>query len=124
MIKDTPLIWTNKGNLPVENLEYSSQWFETDDHIKLVETYILEGEVVKQNVHLRIKECPAKIATNPEKNKIEEAFAAGYTIAEYAGYNILKKNGRYCGIVNESKMVLANDTYDSISELIDALGSK
>ena len=72
-----------------------------------------------------VKVSPVKVTTRTtEKNKIEEAFAAGYTIAEYAGYNVLKKNDKYLGFVTESKMVLAEDTYDSIAELVDALGSK
>jgi len=56
MTNETPLIWTTKGNLPVESLEYSAQWYETSDFIKLVETYVLEGEVVKQNAHIKLKE--------------------------------------------------------------------
>lgn len=53
---EVPLIWTTKGNVPIEQLQYSAQWFENDDFIKLVETYVLDGEIVKQNAHIKVKQ--------------------------------------------------------------------
>ena len=50
-----PLIFTTKGNLPMESLEYSTSWENTDDYIKLTETYRLEGEVVRQSAHVYVK---------------------------------------------------------------------
>jgi hypothetical protein len=52
---DTPLIYTSKGNLPVESLQYSTAWENTDDYVKLTETYTLDGEVVKQSAHVMAK---------------------------------------------------------------------
>lgn len=52
---EIPLIWTTKGNLPVDSLEYTTRWEDTDDFIKLVETYRLDGEIVKENAHIYAK---------------------------------------------------------------------
>ena len=51
-MNDTPLIWTINGNLPVENLDYAVTWKVTEDYIKLVETYKLDGEIVRENAHV------------------------------------------------------------------------
>ena len=51
----TPLVWTTKGNMPIDSLVYSTTWIETETCIKLVETYMLGDEVVKQNAHVRLK---------------------------------------------------------------------
>lgn len=49
---DTPLIYTTKGNLPIEDLEYSKEWVFDADTIKFSETYKLDGEIVKQSAHV------------------------------------------------------------------------
>lgn len=54
-MSDTPLIYTIKGNLPVENLRYEPHWEDTEDYIKFVETYYLGDEVVKQSAHVYSK---------------------------------------------------------------------
>lgn len=52
-MNETPLIYTIKGNLPVADLEYSTEWQEVPgEYTKLIETYKLDGEVVKQSVHV------------------------------------------------------------------------
>lgn len=50
-----PLIWTTKGNLPIASLAYSPAWEETPDYVKFTETYTLDGEIVKQAVHVMAK---------------------------------------------------------------------
>ncbi len=52
---EEPLIWTTKGNLPVKDLEYRHEWHEDDTEIRLVESYFLGDELVKQNVHVKLK---------------------------------------------------------------------
>lgn len=47
-----PLIYTAKGNLPIADLSYSTRWERTEDFIKFVETYRLDGEVVKESAHV------------------------------------------------------------------------
>ena len=49
---DQPLIWTTKGNLPVADLSYAARWEFSEETIKLIETYKLDDEVVKENAHI------------------------------------------------------------------------
>ena len=50
-----PLIYTTKGNLLISDLEYSHKWEDTDTYTKFIETYTLNGEVVKQSAHVLMK---------------------------------------------------------------------
>lgn len=52
MCDDTPLIYTARGNLPISDLEYSTRWELTEDYVKLVEVYRLDGEVVRESAHV------------------------------------------------------------------------
>ncbi len=51
-----PLIWTSHGNLPVSTLVYDTRWEDTPAYIKLVETYSLNGEVVRESAHVFSKQ--------------------------------------------------------------------
>lgn len=51
---ETPLIWTSKGNLPVEVLQYTPRWEVTAEYVKFVEVYTLDGEIVRENAHAYI----------------------------------------------------------------------
>lgn len=50
-----PLIFTTKGNLPISDLAYATRWEVTDEYTKLVETYSLDGEVVRESAHVLAK---------------------------------------------------------------------
>jgi hypothetical protein len=51
-----PLIWTSKGNLPVESLRYVHGWSETETYISFEERWYAEdGELVKNNTHVYSK---------------------------------------------------------------------
>ena len=52
---DEPLIYTLKGNLPVGSLEYETRWENAPEYIKLVETYKLDGEIVRESAHVYAK---------------------------------------------------------------------
>lgn len=52
MSPDVPLIFTTKGNLPVDTLVYATRWDVTDDYTKLIETYSLDGEIVRESAHV------------------------------------------------------------------------
>lgn len=52
MPEQTPLIWTTKGNVPVDSLNYDAVWEVTEDFIKFREIYRLDGEVVKESAHV------------------------------------------------------------------------
>lgn len=47
-----PMIWTTHGNLPIEVLEYSTEWLESPDEITMAEVYRYKGEVVRRSVHV------------------------------------------------------------------------
>ncbi len=51
-MSDTPLIWTTKGNIPVADLAYTARWEFSASDIRLIETYKLGDEVVKENAHI------------------------------------------------------------------------
>lgn len=52
---DEPLIHTSRGNLPVANLQYAVRWEDAPDCLKFVETYTLDGEVVRESAHVYTK---------------------------------------------------------------------
>ena len=52
MSEIVPLIYTSKGNLPIESLDYQTHWEVTPDQIAFIEEYRLEDEVVKSSIHV------------------------------------------------------------------------
>jgi len=55
MSVDEPLIYTARGNLPIDSLQYETRWEDTPDYIKFVEVYRLDGEVVRESAHVYSK---------------------------------------------------------------------
>ena len=53
---EQPLIYTTKGNLPIEALEHSHKWEFVGKAIKFTETYKLDGEIVKESPHVFVWE--------------------------------------------------------------------
>ena len=49
-----PLIFTTKGNIPVAGLEHQVDWRVSPEQIIFTETYLLDGEVVKQSSHVKV----------------------------------------------------------------------
>jgi len=51
---EKPLIWTTKGNVPIESLTYQTAWdIQVPHYVKFVERYLNEsGEVVKESAHV------------------------------------------------------------------------
>lgn len=52
---DAPLVFTSLGNLPIDSLEYFHSWEDAEGYIKFIEGYKLNGEVIKQAVHVYLK---------------------------------------------------------------------
>lgn len=52
--QDVALIWTTKGNLPVSSLEYYIGWDISEESIVFKEQYRLNGEIVKENAHVKL----------------------------------------------------------------------
>lgn len=47
-----PMIWTAKGNLPIDIMEYRTEWIDTPTKVTMVEIYEHRGEVVRRSVHV------------------------------------------------------------------------
>jgi len=49
-----PLIYTSKGNVPADTLDYHKEWLVTPDIVKFREFYTdkASGEVVKDSTHV------------------------------------------------------------------------
>lgn len=56
VIEVTPLVYTCKGNLPARDLVHDVRWEETPQYVKLVETYSLDGEIVRESAHVLARE--------------------------------------------------------------------
>lgn len=65
---NVPLIWTTKGNLPVASLEYYIGWEISEDSIIFKEQYRFEGEIVKENAHVKLLKGSDAI---PEAEKLQ-----------------------------------------------------
>jgi hypothetical protein len=50
-----PLIHTTKGNLPVAELDYDVRWEDAPGYTKLIETYRLGDEIVRESAHVMLK---------------------------------------------------------------------
>jgi len=50
----TPLIYTTKGNLPVQDLQHDVEWRISDEQIVFIERYKLDGETVKECSHVKL----------------------------------------------------------------------
>lgn len=46
------LIYTTKGNLPVQSLRYETAWEDAPQYLKFMERYLLDGEVVRESAHV------------------------------------------------------------------------
>ena len=62
----TPLIYTSKGNLPISDLAYRTEWEDSPEHMIMAEIYEHEGEVVRRSVHVYKKQGAAIGAAQAE----------------------------------------------------------
>lgn len=74
-----------------------------------------KAEPIKESVSVTQIEKPKTV------DKIREAIDNGFTISKYKGYNILKKDGLYHGIVNEEKIIMTNKPSSTVAALIESL---
>ena len=52
---ETPLIYTSRGNLPIDSLEYSTQWTFENNAIVFTEIHkASDGEIVRKAVHIQL----------------------------------------------------------------------
>lgn len=53
--REGALIYTSKGNIPIKGLDYEVAWEEDDENIILKDFYRLDGEIVKNSIHVYAK---------------------------------------------------------------------
>jgi hypothetical protein len=59
------LLYTTRGRLPSSMLAYQHSWEEDDRAICFVEEYRLNGELVRRNVHQKLKQGLQTIPEQP-----------------------------------------------------------
>jgi hypothetical protein len=53
MDNEIPLIWTSKGNVPLDSVKQEVVWDIQDSYIKVVERYRdVNGDIVKEGAHV------------------------------------------------------------------------
>lgn len=52
LFTETPLIYTSKGNLPIDLLTYKYWWVDGEEQTEFHEQYLLGSEIVKENAHI------------------------------------------------------------------------
>lgn len=93
-----------------------------NESIEFAQLIEIEAKRTKtESIKEEVKVSQVKIKSK-KTNKIDEARDQGYEIVDYSGNKVLKKDNKYKGFVTETKMILAPNEYDSITELVDALG--
>jgi len=63
MSKETPLIWTTHGNLPLDSVKQEIEWRVTEDNTIFIERYTLNGEVVKESSHIHVNKGAEALGT-------------------------------------------------------------
>ena len=61
---------------------------------------------------------------NTFKDYLKEVVPLEYDIVNINGFNILKKDSKYCGIVSEDNIIKSDTSYNTLSELVDSLYSE
>jgi hypothetical protein len=50
-MNETPLIFTSKGNVPIDSLRYEHEWKDSPEALVFHERWFDGAELVKNNVH-------------------------------------------------------------------------
>ena len=61
---------------------------------------------------------------NTFQEYLNEVVSQEYDIVNINGFNILKKDNKYCGIVSEDNIIKSDTSYNTLSELVDELYSE
>jgi hypothetical protein len=54
LFRGLPAVFTTKGNIPLDGLEHKVEWQVSQQRIIFTESYLLNGEVVKQSSHVKL----------------------------------------------------------------------
>lgn len=74
---------------------------------------------VKEGV--KVKVVSEDSQTSKLQGNISKAIKEGYDVVEMNGFNIMKMNDKYCGIVNEKTIIKSDKECDTLSELVESL---
>jgi len=81
-------------------------------------------EFVKKDISITLRKLTEKTQNKEmKKNPLEELEASGFTVVESNGFQVIKKDEKYAGFVSERGIIKSDNLYDSLSELVEALGS-
>ena len=50
----TPLIFTTKGNVPLESLRHEVEWRISDEVVIFIERYFNDDDMVKESTHVKL----------------------------------------------------------------------
>ncbi len=53
-MSEIPLIFTTKGNIPLDGLKHEVEWRFNDGCVVFIERYFLDGEMVKESSHAKL----------------------------------------------------------------------
>lgn len=95
---------------------------ESIEFNKLVEFGVEKKSIKVQHegVEISVKGSSSK---EMKKDPLEELEAAGFTVVESNGFQVIKKDEKYAGFVSESGVIKSDKLYDSLSELVESMSS-
>jgi hypothetical protein len=56
-MNETPLIFTSKGNVPIDSLRYEHEWIDSPEMLIFHERWFDGSELVKNNAHAYAKQA-------------------------------------------------------------------
>lgn len=81
---------------------------------------------VKEGVKVTVKKTLVSEATqNTKKDKmIAKAIQEGFEVAKVKDFDVLKKDGKYFGLISETKILFTKEGHDSMSSLVEELSGE
>lgn len=75
---------------------------------------------IKEGVKITPK---SKVVSEDTKGNpaIDRALKEGYEVVKMNNFQVLKKDGKYCGLVNENKVLKSPKAFNTLSEMVDSL---
>lgn len=95
---------------------------ESIEFNQLVEFGVKKKDIKSKNegVEIKVKATSSEVKINKLDEQIEIAKQQ-YEVRDLNGFNVLVKDGEYCGFVNENGIVKSDKGYDTLSQLVESL---
>ncbi len=74
---------------------------------------------VKEGVKVTVKN--SMTSEDTRKTPTQQAIDEGYEVVQMNNFNVLKKAGKYCGLVSENKIMKSKMSFDTVAELVEEL---